>query len=224
MTALTAFLEQALALPTVIFTVLLGIALLYWGFLLVSGLGAEGPTEGLLDGAGVEGGFALLGWLGFGKVPFSVLVTVWSLAAFAVSYALMRWAGPPLEPMLGVMVPVLVGVLALVTGASATHLVADRLAPVFSSAQAERRVDLVGRTCRIETGGVDLRFGQARLEEAGDWRIIQVRSSASGLKRGDEALIIAWDDALDAFRIEPLAPGDPSSTANPRNPRSGSIA
>ena len=54
---MSGFIEGILAFPTVIFTVLLGVALLYWMFVIVGGVdvdmlgGADGAMDGALDGA-----------------------------------------------------------------------------------------------------------------------------------------------------------------------------
>jgi hypothetical protein len=193
------FLVRIAAFPTVVFTALVVLSLLYWGLVIVSGLGVDSALDGVGEAIGSA---ALLGWLGFGRAPLGVLLSVWSLSAWAACYLLAAW----LEPH-GAWAPLAeagIGGLALVVTAPVVHLVADRLAPVFEGAPAESRLDLVGRTCVITTGTVDPGFGQARLEEAGDWRVIQVRARQGQLARGDRALVVAWDEALDAFRVEAM--------------------
>ncbi len=199
-----AFFDHATRFPTGVFSVLLAIAVLYWVVVGLTGMGLHDEVEGasgLLEGLGT--GAALLAWLGLGKVPASILLSLWSLFAWATSYLAMRSLGPQDGPM-GLALGGLVGVGSLAVTAPALHMIAARLGPLFSGASAEAQSDLIGRSCRISTGEVDLGFGQARLEEGGDWRILQVRAEPGRLRRGDHALIIAFDEKLDAFRVEPL--------------------
>lgn len=205
------FLLHAASFPTVVFSVLVLLSLLYWGFVILSGLELDSSLEGSVAGSAetLEPGFASawLGWIGVGRVPVGVVLTVWSLSGWILCYVSTRWIIP--EASGGIGLASLLGLGALIVSVPVTHLASARLGPLFASAPAEAREDLVGRSCRIDTGSVDLRFGQASLLEDGDWRVVQVRCSETGaLKRGDEALIIAWDDALDAFRVEPLKHGE----------------
>ena len=68
---MTHFLAVALSFPSVVFTVLLGVALVYWLFVIVGAahvnLLGEGAADGALDGAGhLEAGHADLGDAGGG--------------------------------------------------------------------------------------------------------------------------------------------------------------
>ena len=58
---LATFLAVALSFPCVVYTVLLGISILYWGFVMVGAVhldGGDGALDGAADGAadGIDGG------------------------------------------------------------------------------------------------------------------------------------------------------------------------
>lgn len=205
------FLERASTFPTAFFTILVAAAVLYWLVVIFTGIGDDGVeagAEGLLES--LDGTAALLAWVGFGRAPISVLLTLWALLAWIACYLLMVPFGAfATGGWAAVLVALGVGIGALVLTAPLLHVIVDRLAPYFEAESAEGRSDLVGRSCRVDTGTVDLRFGQARLEENGDWRVVQVRCEPGRLARGDLALILHWSDELDAFLVEPLSAQDP---------------
>ena len=221
------FLDTIVGFPTVIFTTGLVAVLLYWGYVLVSGIGldvgdafGEGELEAGDALSGTGGLAAILAWLGFGRAPLSLLLSTWCIAAWMTSYLLARWFEPMALPgWIGLGAGLLAALVALVITTPVPHFVGTWLGALFEGQRSEERRDLVGRTCRITTQTVDDSFGQARLEEQGDWRVIQVRSTPGALKKDDQALISSWDADLQAFRVEPLTdtPGVKEAGA-PRKP------
>jgi hypothetical protein len=254
------FFEQIASFPTVFFTVLVGLAVLYWLFVIIGALDidlfdsaahvadgalqggahladaaiegavqaadaaiegaahtAEGAFEGAAHGVGeaaegvgaellhaAEGGALSLWGIRRRKVPITILATIFVLAGWVACYLAMEVAGPTL----GAFVPSwLLGTLVMVGSAvvamPAAHLASRPLAPLFATKEAERRTDLIGQTCTIETGSVDAGFGQA-IVEGGEHHKIQVRYDKGGgaFVRGDKALIIDFDREREAFRIE----------------------
>lgn len=211
------FMSNVLAYPTLLLTTGVVLVALYWGLVLVSGAGFGGEMEGTTDGTSealsegatelaesVAGWSIFPAWIGLGKAPLSVLLSVWTVSAWVLCYLLMRTIGPmsslgPLRWVLGLGVVL----VALFLTMPVVRLVGGALEGVFRGSSAESRADLIGRSCTITTGTADASFGQARVNEGGDWRIIQVRC-ATTLARGDRALILSWDSKADAFQIEPI--------------------
>ena len=224
MTELTAVL---LAFPTVIFTVLLGVALVYWLFVVIGALdldllgpghaeGAiEGATKGLAEGAadglaeGAPDGLAgLFTALRLKRAPVTVVVTLFAAFGWLVSVLTMQSVGAVL---MGAVPAWLLGTLVL--GASSvaslvvTSVAVRPLGRLFVTHAAKGRSDLVGRVCVVSTGRVDARFGQATVEDGGAGLILPVRCDAEGaLRRGERALIIGWDHEREGFLVEPLEP------------------
>lgn len=238
--------ETALALPTLLFTVPLGLACLYW-LLLVAGAvdldfldgadgvdgllegSAEGAVDGALDGlldGGAEaageaaadgaaegitdlapGGGALHGILAalqVGTVPVTVSMSLLSFFGWMMSAAAMLYVAPRLAAPVWAVGAGATG-LALLGGVLLTSLAVKPLVPVFRSAPGRSNRTLVGQSCRVTTGKVTATFGQADVAADGDHLLVQVRCRQEGaLKRGDEALIVNWDQEGEAFVVEPL--------------------
>ncbi|MEZ4384871.1 MAG: DUF1449 family protein [Nannocystaceae bacterium] len=167
----------------------------------------EGAAEALGDGAGeaageVAGGGGLLSFLGVGRIPVTMVLTILIITGWALSYALVR-VQSVLELSQGLIPSTLALGLAIVLASMVTSLLARPLTPVFVTHRATRHGDLVGRVVTVLTGRVDERFGQAELIEGGTDIVLQVRCPLpNALQRDAKALLIAYDPAEGIFQIE----------------------
>ncbi len=232
-------LEASLRFPTVVFTIGLGIVLIYWLFVLLGALdidllgggdasgaakglgdaltgGAKGGAEALKGAAGDGAdGDGVMAKLGLGVVPITITVSLIMLLGWCGSLLVMHYGaaafGMKWLPM--VTLPAILIVAVLVTS-----VLVRPLAPVFAIKEGKTNRDYVGHTCSISTGHVDDGFGQATVEDGGTVLVIPVRCDRTGtLSRGDKALIIDFDDARQAYVVEPAldmlepkASGEPS--------------
>ncbi len=266
------FLQQIMAFPTVIYTSLLAVVLLYWLFVIFGALDidmfdgaaegaaegaldaasegaaeglaeglaegaseglaeglAEGAAEGLAEGAGDaagEGlggaaeGLSLASLLGLRRAPFTVIASLLILLGWAACFLGMQYLTPVLDQVLPHFVSSgLVALASLAFAMPVTGLTTKPMAPLFETHRAGVRRDLVGKTCRIETGTVDGGFGLATVEEDGGWMKVQVRCAhGDRFARGDEALIIAYSHEEEAFRVEPMRNLEPELAANTDGP------
>jgi len=134
----------------------------------------------------------------------TVVMSLFALSGWVFSYFAMLL----LAPSLNAVVPdwltgslVLLG--SVIASVPVAQIVSRPLGPLFLTHEGERREDLIGKICVIETGSVDSKFGQAVVHEGGTGHKIQVRRDKEPvLERGDEALIIGWDPEREAFRVE----------------------
>ncbi|HLV67900.1 MAG TPA: glycine zipper family protein [Polyangiaceae bacterium] len=202
------FLAITLAPPTVAFTALLALMLVYWVFVMVGALDLDlfdpgGTAEGV-DGAGeaAEGGLAgVLSALRLRHAPVTVVLSFVALFGWLGSYFGMRHLAP-LLPVPGVLSGLLVALAAAIVALPLTSLVTRPLAPLFRTAHARGNADLIGKVVTVKTGRVDARFGQGTLE---DGLLLHVRcEDPDALARGDRALIVAWDEEKEVFEVEPL--------------------
>jgi hypothetical protein len=223
--AVDTFFENLFAMPTGIFTILLALVLLYWLFfmfglfdldLLGSADGAlEGAAEGALEGAAeaaaegaaegaLTGGLGgILGALRLRSVPVTVSLSFVVFFAWLTSHLLRGWLDSALP---GGLLEVLVFIGAVAVGVFGASLAVRPFARLFVEHRARGSADLVGQIVVITTGRVDERFGQGRCMTA-DSLLLDVRApSRLGLKRGDKALIVAWDEEHRTFAIEPADP------------------
>jgi len=191
---LNELIQASLRFPTVVFTIGLGIVLVYWLFVLLGALDIDllGGADGDVDTSG------LFAKLGFGVVPITITASVTLLAGWVGSLLVMQhvtetWAA------------FVVLAAALMVGLGITRLLVRPLAPVFEVKEGKSNRDYVGHTCVIDTGRVDDAFGQATVEDGGTVLVISVRCDRSDqLARGDKALIIDFDDTRQAYLVEPI--------------------
>lgn len=212
------FFTAILAFPTVLFTIPLGVVLLYWLLVLLGGLDLDLFDDG--DG-GDPGG--TLDLLGLGGVPatfaLSVLVFVsWALCLLGTELLELR----DVHPGVGTGVVALSVALSLPLAA----LVVKPLRRFFELDRAVEHGSLVGKVCTVKTLRVDERYGQAEIADGGAGLLVQVRAQPDlGLKQGDRAIVYEYRDEL--FWIAPLdralAEGTPRPeewTARPAPPAS----
>lgn len=236
------FLDVALTFPAVVYTVLLGVSLVYWVFVMIGAAhvnllgdaadaaadaaldgvakGAlEGATKGMLEGAAdqldgaggdvdadigdADGG--LMAALKLRSAPATVvmsLVILWAwifaiLGAEAVESILAGTAATAARAGILVVAPV----LALFP----TSLLIRPLAKIFIPVQADRHETLVGKLCTIRTGTVTSRFGEAFVEDGGAGLVVRVRIETDDkLSRGDQALLVAYDEERGEFTVAPM--------------------
>lgn len=228
-------LQIALSFPTVVWTVLLGIALVYWVFVILGALDIDiigdadldGATEGAIDGAldgaaegamegaaegagdagdaGLEGGAGILAALGLRKVPLTVSLSFLVLFSWIACMLVLFYAGDWLGTLpRWIMAPLLL-VASLLLAIPLASLVSRPLGSLFLVHRGKRNADFIGSVCTVTTGRVDARFGQALIEEGGDSLLVPVCCDReNSLSRNQEALIIDYDEAREAYVIEPL--------------------
>ena len=255
------FLAVALSFPSVVYTVLLGIALVYWVFVLVGAahldlLGdgaadgamdgaldgaADGAADGALDGAdggghveaahadagdahgasgdadGADGGdghgehahggagHGLLASLKLRSAPLTVVLSVLFLFAWLFSVLGMQGVAAWLPADAASLARFGVFFLAPLVALPFTSIVVRPLARIFVPHVSVAKQDLVGKVCTVRTGTVTDRFGEALLEDGGAGLVVRVRVDAGEtLKRGDQVLIVGYDDERQEFTVAPM--------------------
>jgi hypothetical protein len=233
---MTELIDAAIQFPTVIFTIGLGIALVYWLFVLIGALDLDvlggGDAAAALKGAGEAVGAAkgagdALGaakgahmtkdgidgvdggfWhaLGLATVPITISLSVVLLLGWTASLLAMQYLPAATGGLAGWLAP-LVFFAALITALLVGGRLVKPLGPLFAVREAKSNRDYVGSLCTITTGRVDDDFGQATYDEAGTVLVIAVRCGrANALARGDRALIIDYDADRNAYVVEPADP------------------
>lgn len=218
------FFASILGYPSVIYTILLGVVLVYW-LLAVVGLvdfesgGPELDIDVDVDvDVGVETGHDLnldsetseisvlasyLLALGLGGVPFSVVVSLLVLVSWVIS-SIAAIILLPLVPT-GILrfvagTGVLIG--AFLFSLPVVALMVRPMRKLFVSHNAISNASLVGQTCRIVTGTVDEKFGRAEVPARGaGYHIRVVADTPNNLTRGSTAMIIEYDEAASQYRV-----------------------
>lgn len=212
--------EASLRFPTVIFTIALGITLIYWGFVLLGALDIDllggGDVSGAAKGIGdavsggakagaeslkVDGGDH--GLLGLGAVPITISMSFVILSSWCVSLLGSHY-GAKLVGGGGVLLSLAVLVIALVVALFAAALFVKPLVPVFAVREGKSNRDYVGHVCTVTTGHVDNEFGQATIEDGATVLVIPVRCDRKDvLSRGSKALVVDFDTNRNAYIVEP---------------------
>lgn len=195
------FISIITTFPTVIFTVLLSVAVLYW-LISLSGLVDSDVVEGDLDDSGSLALGGLLATLGLHGVPLPLVITLLALAGWLFSYFVTLLLGIHLNPgLLLWLFNSVVLILGFVVATILTSFLIRPLRPLFRPAQRlpiEQR--LIGKPCTIRSATVTKEKGHADAHIDGDHLILQVRSD-SALVRGERAFIIQYLVNEDAYWV-----------------------
>ena len=187
---MSAFLDAALSLPTVVFTGVLGFFLFYALLTIVGALDIEW-LDGVLD---VDD----TGW--DAGVPLAVVVGVSSVFAWLTSFAAMKFLPETALVKIGV------GLGAAVIGALVGGRVCRPFRTFFNVAEGPRRAEIVGKVCTIRSMQVSDGAGTA---EIGDF-IAEVRCfRPNELTVGSKAIVYEYDSQQGTYHVGPL---DPSIT------------
>ncbi|KNC68028.1 OB-fold-containig protein [Pseudoalteromonas ardens] len=197
------FLNTAFTFPTVIYSTLLLIVLLFW---LISLAGFADPD--MLDGdadieaeGGADGGS--LWQMGFGGVPLTVSISLIVALSWVVSYYAQKLFAYLLGD--GVMFYLIGSAFMLGSLVVALPLAAALVRPlrgVFDSQQTSSKDALVGLECVIATGKVTTTFGQARVSHEGSEQLIEVRCDEENtFTQGDKALLIEHNATTHSYTI-----------------------
>lgn len=206
------FIDAAIGYPTAILTAVLLVVLVYWLLALVGWVDFESSgidMELELQADGDPGEISTLAGymvaMGLSGVPFSIALSVLVLVAWTLSCLAGQWLMPlvptlPLQIVTGTVALLLSVVLAVF----ATALLVRPLRGLFVTHQAKGNASLVGQTCTVMSQRVDQRSGHAEVAQRG--ASIQIRvwtPDDNRLTKGDTAVILAYDEVANRYRIEP---------------------
>lgn len=187
-----------LSFPTVIFTFLLAVCVLWWLLsMLLAGLDVD------LDGDGSDG---FGDHLGFTAMPLPLALSFLSLGGWVTTALLQSTLGAEtdgFELAVGTAVGVLLA--ALVVGLVIVKIMSVPLGRLFATEQAPTRRSTVGSFCKIRTLEVNEGFGHAEvLNGPTRGALISVRAKDGRFTRGDTAQVIDYDEASNTFVIDDI--------------------
>ncbi|MEI9948121.1 MAG: glycine zipper family protein [Pseudomonadota bacterium] len=224
--------QLALSFPGVVYTVLLGVVLVYWLFVVLGAIHlGDGSADGHFDGLGgdhaadvgdvgdggdvasdgdgdaAEGSAvsALLHALHLRSVPVTVILSLIITFSWLVCTIAMQLVSRAMPAAFQSPLSWLVLAGSPILALPLTSFSARPLAKVFAHRQATSHTDLIGKTCVVRTGTVTPTFGEASLEDGGAGLVLRVRVDRElAVKRGDQMLIVEWDRERESFLVEPL--------------------
>ena len=173
------------------------------------GLDGHGDVGDAGDAGGAEGhdvgNTSILGALKLRSAPatlvLSLIITFSWLFSVLLSEAVHGYV-PSLEGFLTKLAVLVVAPLLSLPFVSVTI---RPLAPLFVVHQARAHKELVGQVVTIRSGSVTKRFGEATFDDGAAGFIVQVRTQEDeGLARGEQALLVSWDETHDTFTVAPM--------------------
>jgi len=200
------FLQIISSFPTIVFTVLMGFTLFFWGLVIAGGMGIDFFSFDVdVAAASEEAGSTVaefLSVLGVGTIPFSITLTVFVFWGWTISFltTYLAMQAMAVGPLMG---------FALLIGTTAvsmplTGLVTSPMRKMFEGEQTDTSESIIGSVCKISTSRVDEEFGRAKCYHDGAELILNVRcDGADGLEKGDKALLIHHDEAEGVYWVEP---------------------
>lgn len=196
------FLDIALSFPTVVFSLLLAIAVAWWMLTLIGLLDADLLDLSGSGGEGDLGGFSgFLLKFGLDGFPIALVVTGIALVGWTMSYFLdyflLRELGAGLRLALGVG-----AVLALVFVAlPLTGLLLYPLKPLFANVAGPEPASLLMREAIVRSPELGASVGEVNLDDGGAGLILKARSDAETFKRGERVVLIEYLPEQNAYRV-----------------------
>lgn len=193
------FLQGVSQFPTVIFTALVLFVMLYWLSVLL------GVFE--LDGADVGDGDVLSGLLmkfGLNGVPILVILTIFALAGWLISFVLMGVSANFLlkfPSIFNVLANILVLLVTVAISLWLTNVLVRPIRKVALSNPTTTASLLVGKIATVRTSVVDANYGEAILEDGGAGLILKVRAVDSTFALGDKVRLTAYLSEQNAYRV-----------------------
>ncbi|OMH34039.1 DUF1449 domain-containing protein [Motiliproteus sp. MSK22-1] len=209
------FYQNISSFPTVFFTFILSVCLLYWlvavlGFADIDILDFDLPdVEGGLpgsQGSGFSAADTLAGLmlkLGLNGVPVTIIVSFIALIGWLLSYFTVHFLfGIVPDGILRYLFGLLVVGGVLYAAAMITSVIIRPLRPLFKQAQQETHKYVLGQVAIVRTSRVDNSFGEATLDDGGAGLILKVRSFGDTVfKKGDRVVLLEYVKEEYVYRV-----------------------
>lgn len=204
-----------LQMPIAPFTVLLGLVVVYWLLMILGGLELDFLDFDLdLDGdpgthsSALDWGFAGLRWFNLGEVPLMVWMSAFAVAAWLTAAVLDRGLSQPTGP------DVLAACLRTAgIGFLAAKALTQPLRGKLKTPEPNTAERMIGRTVIVTTTRADTTQGQASCPAEGAPLLINVRTTAGTLAKGDAAEIVDYSPDQHVYFIRSVAPYEPAAVA-----------
>ncbi len=194
-------LTTASQFPTIIYSTLLGVVVVYWivGLFGLVDLGFTPDADIDVDvdvdtDVSVGGLTGVMLTFGLTSVPFTLIISIVTLVCWLLSfysqYYLLTWLN---EGWLYYIVGAVVSVLVFIVSLPISAILLRPFKGIFNSAEAMTSQHLVGKEAVIATTKVSDSFGQARVFNDGAEILLDVRSTDQHpFKKGDKVLVLEY--------------------------------
>ena len=205
------FIAGIFTFPTVFYSGLLVLVLLYW---LVAGFG-------LGDFEGSEGDVALDTDLDIGEsslsvssllskfkldgIPITISLSFIILASWVLSFLAVYFIYPMLPSgWVQIAIGAWILILAPVVGAIIVSPLLQPLKPIFKRQPQQQAKDLIGKTVKVRSGKVTATVGEAVLQDGGAGLILKIRCTVDNtIARGDLVRLQSLDQVTGFYQVTP---------------------
>lgn len=194
---MSAFLAAAFAFPTVFFTVLLLLFVLYAAATLIGAadiewldhlLGVDHVQDSVLEG--------VMSALGIAGVPLTIFGGVGSIFAWITSFAAAKFLPDSL------LIDIAILIVSSIVGIGVGSLAVRPLRTAFVTPDAPRRNEMVGKVCTIRSLRVNATSGTAEIGHL----VAEVRCFRDNtLTLGSEAIVYDYDPEEGVYHVGPIA-------------------
>jgi hypothetical protein len=208
------FYQNIASFPTVFFTFLLLLVVLYWlvavlGLIEIDVLDFDIPEADGMDinpDTGLSNANVLAGLMlrfGLHGVPVTIILSFIALFGWFVCYYAVHFLmGMVPEGLFSFLVgiPILVG--SLYVAVMITAVLIKPLRPLFKKASQETVKRVLGQTAVVKTSRVDNNFGEAILEDGGAGLLLKVRTIGdTTFSKGDRVVLLEHDKEKNTYRV-----------------------
>ncbi|RMX01477.1 ubiquinone biosynthesis protein UbiH [Allofranklinella schreckenbergeri] len=201
------FLQIVTSFPTVVFSILLAVVVLYWLVVALGLLETEVLDSLFFDADGLDGADAgalagLLSRLGLGGVPLTVILSLivlfgWLASYFAVLIALPLLGHPAVHFALGAAVFAAASLAAI----ALTSLALKPVRALLRKIPQEEPKTLLGRVGVVRSASVNAQSGYAAVDDGGAGLVLQIRTHGDELPRGSRVVLIEPLPEQRAWRV-----------------------
>lgn len=199
------FLATISSYPTMIYTVLLGIVIVYWVLALIGMVDIEGLDIDIDTDANPDGVTGLSGMLlaqGLNGTPFSIVLSLLVMLSWLFCSLTSRWFLHLFPGIWHSVAGTVILLLSLVIAIPITARILRPMRKLFITHNAVHNRDLVGKQCKVMTMSVDESFGQAFVEDGGSGLHVKICAKIpNSLTKNDQVMIVAYDQQTERYEV-----------------------
>ncbi len=195
--------------PTGIYTVLIGVLLIFWllailGALDIDIISFDVDIDINLDSEiEVPGFVGLLHTLGLTGVPFTIVLSVLIFIAWVITYIFSAYLIPFLpSAILKIIAGTFTLVGSLLLAVPMTVKIVAPLRKLSSENSAKSNHDFLGGICKVTSQTVDDTFGQGKIKTTGTSLIVRIRAAVPNeIKKNDIVRPISYDQDDNIYHV-----------------------
>ena len=193
--------------PTGIYTILIGVILVFWLFAILGALDidilsfdADIDFDGEIE---IPGFVGLMHTLGLTGVPFTIVLSILVFIAWVFTYVISAYVIPVVPTaVLKFLVGSATLVGAFMIAVPITSKIVSPLRKLSLENTAKSNKDFLGSMCKVTSLNVDESFGQGKIQTTGSSLIVRIRATLpNSIKKGDIVRPISYDQSDNVYQV-----------------------